>query len=212
MFYIIHSPVCKYYVSVKNAYRRSVHGLAMRATAVEQGVTVASRQLGKLFAGIRDPAILEIEMLSRLDIRTIDITVFAIANLVNVLLAVMFVCRAQGMGKAEQVLGLVFLVLVIPVALAAIRNFASGRDWWTVVLPTLLVLFGVVELVLDVILKSDFRVTRWLWPYIVLYYLALLGMVGYSFLAGRTFGFITLSTYFLNLFATWYSYGKVGHG
>ncbi|NOY05280.1 MAG: hypothetical protein GXO82_01385 [Chlorobi bacterium] len=151
-------------------------------------------------------------MLSHLDNHTIDIIVFAIANMVNILLAVMFVCRAQGRAKAEQSLGMAFLVLVIPVFLAAVRNFTSGRNWWTAVLPALLVLFAVVELVLDYVLKSNFRTTPWLWPYIALYYLALLGMVGYSFLVGRTFGFITLSTYFLNLFATWYSYSKAGHG
>ncbi len=151
-------------------------------------------------------------MLSHIDNRTIDITVFVIANLVNVILAVMFVCRAKGLGKAEHVLGVVFLVTVIPVVLAVIRNFTGGRDWWTVFLPSFLVLFAAVELALDYVLKSDFRGTPLVWPYIVLYYLALLGMVGYSFLASRTFGFITLSTYFLNLFATWYSYSKVGHG
>jgi hypothetical protein len=37
-------------------------------------------------------------------------------------------------------------------------------------------------------------------------------MIGYSFLIGNAYGFVTLGTYFLGLFATWYSYAKVGHG
>jgi hypothetical protein len=34
----------------------------------------------------------------------------------------------------------------------------------------------------------------------------------YSFLINKIFGFITLAAYFLNLFAAWYSYNKVGLG
>ena len=49
-------------------------------------------------------------------------------------------------------------------------------------------------------------------PYLALYYLGLLGMIGYAFGAGKLYGFITLATYFLNLAATGYSYSRVGHG
>ena len=39
-----------------------------------------------------------------------------------------------------------------------------------------------------------------------------MAMVGYSFLIKKSFGYVTLCTYFLGLLATWYSYAKVGHG
>jgi hypothetical protein len=38
-----------------------------------------------------------------------------------------------------------------------------------------------------------------------------MGMIGYAFLVGRVFGFITLVTYFMQLAATAYSYAKVGY-
>jgi hypothetical protein len=41
---------------------------------------------------------------------------------------------------------------------------------------------------------------------------ATLGMIGYSFLAERKYGFITLATYFLSQIAAVYSYFRVGHG
>ena len=82
----------------------------------------------------------------------------------------------------------------------------------TIVLPLLLILFFVVELMFDYILKLSFRKTKLLWPYLFLYYLALMAMIGYSFSIGKPFGFVTLGTYFLNLLATWRSYSKVGHG
>ena len=65
---------------------------------------------------------------------------------------------------------------------------------------------------LDYWLELDFRHSRLLGPYLLLYYAALMGMVGYSFLAGDAFGVVTLITYFVQLGATVYSYRKVGHG
>ena len=58
----------------------------------------------------------------------------------------------------------------------------------------------------------DFRHTRLLGPYLGLYYLALMGMVGYSFSIGKPYGAVTPATYLLQLLATWYSYARVGHG
>jgi hypothetical protein len=49
-------------------------------------------------------------------------------------------------------------------------------------------------------------------PYLLLFYLALMAMIGYSFLLGKTYGYITLATYFLHMAATAYSYGRVKHG
>ncbi len=54
--------------------------------------------------------------------------------------------------------------------------------------------------------------TAWLGPYLLSYYLALFAMIGYAFLAGKPYGFVTLITYFINLAATFYSYALVGHG
>jgi len=61
-------------------------------------------------------------------------------------------------------------------------------------------------------LSLPFRSSRLLGPYLLLYYLSPMGMIGYAFLVSEAYGFITLATYFLNLLATWYSYCEVGHG
>jgi len=146
------------------------------------------------------------------DFRTIDIAIFVIANLVNLLLMGIFLSRPKGLKKVEYVLGLFTVSMILPVSVAVILNILGKRDWWTLVLPLVLILFLAVELLFDYILKLNFRKTRLLWPYLFLYYVALMAMIGYSFLIGRPYGFVTLGTYFLSLFATWYSYSKVGHG
>ena len=146
------------------------------------------------------------------DFPVIDIGIFIIANLFNLLLIGIFLSRPISMAKVERVCGLISVSMILPLAAAVILNLTGKREWWTVVLPSVLILFLAVELVFDYILKWNFRKTRWLWPYLLLFYAALMAMIGYSFLIGKTFGFVTLGTYFLNLLATWYSYAKVGHG
>jgi hypothetical protein len=146
------------------------------------------------------------------DFRIVDIGIFIIANVINLLLIVIFLSRPKGLKNVEHICGLFITSMILPVGVAIILNISGNREWWTIVLPVILILFLTVELLLDYILKLNFRKTRWLWPYLFLYYLAMMAMIGYSFLIGKIYGFVTLGTYFLGLFATWYSYAKVGHG
>ena len=142
----------------------------------------------------------------------VDLGLVAIANAVNLLLTAIFLARARGAAQLEAVLGWVTVALALPVLLCAGLNAAEGRARWTVVLPALLVLFLLVEYVLDYWLRLDFRHTRLLWPYLLLFYVAVNAMTGYAFLVGTLQGAITLVTYFVCLLATWYAYRAVGHG
>ena len=151
-------------------------------------------------------------MTAHTDFQIIDWTLFAVANLVNILMVGIFLSRPKGLKQLERRLGMVLIVLAIPAAISVLLNIAGEREWWSIVLPSLLVVFLLVELILDYILKLDFRHTSLLWPYLLLYYISLWGMIGYTFLIGNLYGICTLITYFLHLTATWYSYSRVGHG
>ena len=141
--------------------------------------------------------------------QSVDRSLFVIANLTNLLLTCIF--RVYALKKAEYVSGLVIIFFSIPILIAAVYNYSHAREWWTYILPMFLFLFLLVELLLDYILKIDFRDTALLWPYLLVYYLGLMGMIGYSFLINKVYGFITLTTYFINLAATFFSYSKIGH-
>ncbi len=143
---------------------------------------------------------------------SLDIGVVIVANIINVLVIGIFLSRAVGKRSLEHTLGLVLVALALPLLFAAIRNLLTGREWWTVGLPSIMIVYLILELFLDYILKINFRHTPFLWPYLALFYLAFMMMIGYAFLTGRVYGYITLTTYFLGLLATWYSYSKVGHG
>jgi hypothetical protein len=151
-------------------------------------------------------------MIAHETFQIIDLTLFVVANLVNILMVGIFLSRPKGLKHIEKKLGIVLITLAIPVAISILLNIAGKREWWSIVLPSLLVVFLIVELIFDYILKLDFRHTSLLWPYLLLYYVSLWGMIGYTFLIGKPYGFATLITYFLNLLATWYSYSRVGHG
>lgn len=151
-------------------------------------------------------------MNSIISFQNIDLFVFIIANLTNLLLTIMFLFRASGKAKVGSAFGWIAVVLGIPLLAAIVLNALGARPWWTFVLPGLPVAYDLVEFLFDHALKFDFRHSRWLGPYLGLYYLALMGMIGYSFTIGKPFGFITLITYFINLAATAYSYARVQHG
>ncbi len=148
----------------------------------------------------------------QIDAQMVDLAMFAIANVVNVLVAIIMLSRPAGLRPVERALGLVLIFLALPLTLGVVFNALNGREWWTVVLPSLLVLHLALELLLDYVLAVNFRQTRLLWPYLLIFYLAQMGMIGYSFAIGRALGFVTLGTYFLSLLATWVSYARVGHG
>ena len=137
-----------------------------------------------------------------------DFSLFLIANLGNLLVTGVFIARGKGYEHTEYILGLAVVALALPVITIVVLNILQQRDWWTIVLPLPLILYCLVELLLDYILKLDFRYTGLIWLYIPIFYLGLWGMIGYAFLIGRQWGFITLVTYFISLFATWYGHAR----
>jgi hypothetical protein len=149
---------------------------------------------------------------SQIDFRPVDLSVVIVANIINLLVIAVFLVRTLGKRDLEHMLGVVLVLCAIPLLYALYRNVAAGREWWAIVLPGFMVFYLILELLLDYILKVEFRQTALLWPYLLVFYLSLTGMIGYAFLSGKIRGYITLGTYFLGLFAAWYSYSKVGHG
>lgn len=142
----------------------------------------------------------------------IDFSVVVIANIFNLLITSIMLSRPKEWPRLEHYLGLINIVLAIPLTLLIAFYTVNGYVWWMIVLPGLTIIFLIVELFLDYIYKSDFRQTRWLGLYLLLFYAAQWGMIGFGFGLNLTYGFVTLGTYFLSLGATAYSYAKVGHG
>jgi hypothetical protein len=142
----------------------------------------------------------------------IDLIAVGTANLFNVLIVGIMLARPKGWVRLEFSLGIASIALILPLGFVAGYNLWAARDFWLAALPSIMIVYLLVEGLLDYILKLPFRQTRWLGAYLLLFYLAQWGMIGYVFIARPVYGFITLLTYFLGLGATAYSYARVGHG
>jgi hypothetical protein len=143
--------------------------------------------------------------------RLVDLTLFAVANAMNLMMVGVFLGRVAGRSDAHWP-GEIWALLAAILAGGAFINWRRRRPGWEIGLPLPLVAFLLVELILDYALGFDFRHTLWVGPYLLLYYLGLMAMIGYAFRSGKGYGLITLATYFLNQGATFYAYFLAGHG
>jgi hypothetical protein len=131
--------------------------------------------------------------------RRIDLIVVCTANLINVIMSLLFVVRISNLPQVEDIPGIVVMIMGFGLGYIAFINRKNKRDKWETYLLIPIFLFFIVELVLDYILNFDFRSTALVGPYILFYYVGLWGLIGYAFRFDKKWGFLTLVTYFLNM-------------
>jgi FtsH-binding integral membrane protein len=136
---------------------------------------------------------------SQTDYKKIDLIVVCIANLINVIMTILFTARIFGLSQVEYALGIVVMVMGFALGYVAFLNKENKREKWEVYLLIPIVLFFIVDLILDYVLSFDFRSTAIVGPYVLLYYVGLWGLIGYSFRFDKKWGFLTLATYFMNM-------------
>ena len=133
------------------------------------------------------------------DYRKVDLIVVYLANLINVIMTILFTARIFGLPQVEYLLGIVGMVMGFVLGYIAFLNKKNKRDKWEAYLLIPILLFFIVDLILDYVLTFEFRSTAIVGPYVLLYYLGLWGLIGYSFRFDKKWGFLTLATYFMNM-------------
>jgi small-conductance mechanosensitive channel len=131
--------------------------------------------------------------------RRIDLIVVYVANLINVIMALLFVVRISNLPQVEDILGIAVMIMGFGLGYIAFINRRNKRNKWETYLLIPIFLFFIVELALDYVLNFDFRSTALVGPYILFYYVALWGLIGYAFRFDKKWGYLTLATYFLNM-------------
>ena len=131
--------------------------------------------------------------------KKIDLVVVCLANFINVIMAILFTVRILSLPQVEYALGIVVMIMGFALGYVAFLNKKNKRDKWEVYLLIPIFLFFIVDLFLDYLFPSDFRSTPIAVPYVLLYYVGLWGLIGYSFRFDKKWGFVTLATYFLNM-------------
>lgn len=139
------------------------------------------------------------------------VLVVAAGCVANLCFAAMFVARVRSPDRAAR-FGFAGTAMAFPLLAAALIAIVAGMEVWDSILPMIFVWFAVVEILVDVVAGFDVRSTRWLWPYLLSFYLAQWAVIGAAFRVSPTAGAAVLGTYFLCLAATAYSYRRVGHG
>lgn len=132
-------------------------------------------------------------------------------SVANLAIAAMFVLRVREPHRARP-FGFFGTAMALPLLAGSIVAAATGMEGWDIALPLVFVAFAVVEILVDVVVGFDVRATRWLWPYLMSFYIAQWAVIGAAFRASDVGGTIVLVTYFVCLAATAYSYRRVGHG
>lgn len=125
----------------------------------------------------------------------------------NLLIAGIFVAQKKERPNLVRTFGILWLSLAIPLAVVFIHYLVVGRPLWVMAYFGFIFLYILVELLLDYILKIEFR-QKWTIhaPYIILEYIALFGLIGISFSIDRTWGFLVSISFWVLLASLIYLY------
>jgi CubicO group peptidase (beta-lactamase class C family) len=125
----------------------------------------------------------------------------------NLLLAALFVAQRNGWSRTSRVISVLWLLLAVPFAAVFARYLGDGRGPETMVPFSLVLLYILVEFLLDYVFKVDFRL-KWTThvPYIVLEYIALFSLIWIAFGIDRTWGYLVSITFWILLASLIYLY------
>src|SRR3989337_4282340 len=113
------------------------------------------------------------------------------ANLINIVMAVLFIASVSGLPQVEYVLCIAVMIMGFTLGYIAFLNRKSKRDKWEAYLLIPIFLFFVVDLILDYVLSFNFRSTAIVGPYLLLYYVGL-GTDRMLLRFDKKWGFMTL--------------------
>lgn len=134
--------------------------------------------------------------------------VFVLSAIVfNLLIAGVFIAQKKERPKLVRTFGILWLSLAIPLAVVFIHYLIVGRGLWIMIYFGFIFLYIFIELLLDYILKIEFRQKKITHiPYIVLEYTALFGLIGISFAIDRIWGFLVSISFWVLLASLIYLY------
>ncbi len=108
------------------------------------------------------------------------------AVLIYVLIILVFVARLAGSQRTEHWLGLALVSMAMPLVYLLVIADGHARPVLYYIQLSLMVVYLVVELVLDYVLKLEFRNVRWMTvAYAMIFFSGTGGMIGVASHAGK---------------------------
>jgi hypothetical protein len=109
-----------------------------------------------------------------------------VAVTINVFLIALFIARLSKKPRIEHWLGIVIILNAVPLLYLFVKAFSFKRPVLYFIQIGLMIAYLIVELILDYILKVDFRQNlRIVIPYIMLFFSGTGGMIGVASHAGK---------------------------
>jgi len=121
-----------------------------------------------------------------------------VANIVNVFLISLFIARLFDRPRIEYWLGIIIILSIVPLTYLFITAIGMKRPVLYFIQIGLMMTYLVVELMLDYVLKIEFRKTQWMViPYIMLFFSGTGGMIGVASHAGKIWTIITAISFLI---------------
>ncbi|MCK4280925.1 MAG: hypothetical protein KAX10_02325 [Candidatus Lokiarchaeota archaeon] len=125
-----------------------------------------------------------------------DLLFVIIAITFNLLIIGIFIAGKRKQDKLRRWFGIVFVCLTIPLIIVFINYLFIGQELWIIICLVIILLYLFLELLLDLILKYDFRkkpITHV--PYIILFYIVSFSLIGITFYIDEISGWIVSITF-----------------
>jgi len=131
------------------------------------------------------------------------------AILLNVLIILIFLARMKGLKQTERFFGYIVIFCIVPLSIVLINYILIGTDLWIIIYIIIIISFLIIEMLLDYLLKLDFRTNlKIVVPYIIFYYIAFWGLLAISFVIDLAIGFIVFAVFTVSLVVTIYTHKK----
>jgi len=133
-----------------------------------------------------------------------------VAHMIYVTCILLFCARLADKPRVEHWLGLLLMLALIPLTyLMVVRTHTRPPLYYVQV--SLMIAFLLVELLLDYVLKIQFRQERWMViAYVMLFFGATGGMLGVAATAGRTWALSGVGLFLTMAVLAFFQHAKTG--
>jgi len=119
-----------------------------------------------------------------------------VAVFIYSLIILVFLARLAAHETLGHVLGLVLIALIVPLLYLVFTARGAGRPTLYFVQLGLMIVYLIVELLLDYIFKLDFRNVRWMTiTYVMLFFAGTGGMLGVASHAGKGWSYASIALF-----------------
>jgi len=121
-----------------------------------------------------------------------------VANIINIFVIFVFIARLSNRPKIEYWFGIIVILSIIPLTYLFITAIGFKRPLLYFIQIGLMITYLVVELMLDYILKIDFRQNQKIViPYVMLLFSGTGGMIGVAGHAGKVWAIVTIISFLI---------------